>query len=90
MIFKKKNLKVAIIGLGYVGLPLALALKKKKSIIGFDLDKKRIKQLNLGIDKNLEFGKDELLSSKKLKFTNNIKDINNSKLFYHNCSNSSR
>ena len=81
MIFKKKNLKVAIIGLGYVGLPLALAFEKKKSIIGFDLDKKRIKQLNLGIDKNLEFGKDELLSSKKLKFTNNIKDINNSNCF---------
>ena len=70
MIKKSQNLKLAIIGLGYVGLPLALEFSKKKLVIGFDINKKRIKELRSGIDKNLEFSKKELLISKKLKFTN--------------------
>ena len=57
MINKKKNLKLAIIGLGYVGLPLALEFGKKKITIGYDIDKKRVKSLISGIDKNLEFDK---------------------------------
>ena len=56
MINKKKNLKLAIIGLGYVGLPLALEFGKKITI-GYDIDKKRVKSLISGIDKNLEFDK---------------------------------
>ncbi len=69
-----KNLKVAIVGLGYVGLPLALEFAKKRFIIGFDIDKKRIKDLNFGYDKNLEFKKKKI-QLKKLKFTNNVKDL---------------
>ncbi len=57
MIKKVKDLKLAIIGLGYVGLPLALEFSKKKLVIGFDIYKKRIKELRSGIDKNLEFSK---------------------------------
>ena len=53
MINKVKNLKIAIIGLGYVGLPLALAFSKKKSVVGFDTNRQRVKELNFGIDKNL-------------------------------------
>ena len=71
----KKDLKLAIIGLGYVGLPLALEFSKKKIVIGFDIDKKRIQELNSGIDKNLEFKKNELQSSNKLYFTNRLEDI---------------
>ena len=48
------NNKIAIIGLGYVGLPLALAFGKKKNCIGYDLDKTRIKDLKIGLDKNKE------------------------------------
>ena len=55
MINKIKDLKLAVIGLGYVGLPLALEFSKKKFVIGFDIYEKRIKELNIGIDKNLEF-----------------------------------
>ena len=69
-----KNLKIAIVGLGYVGLPLALEFAKKRFIIGFDIDKKRVKDLNFGYDKNLEFKKKEL-QLKKLKFTNKEKDL---------------
>jgi len=70
-----KKLKLAIIGLGYVGLPLTLEFAKKKNVIGFDINKKRIKELNNGFDKNLEFSKKDLKSSTKLKFTSNKKDL---------------
>ena len=51
MINNTKKLKLAIIGLGYVGLPLALEFSKKRSLVGFDIDKKRINELNSGIEK---------------------------------------
>jgi len=72
---KNKDLKLAIIGLGYVGLPLALEFAKKKIVIGFDNNKKRIEELNLSIDKNLEFNKEILQNSKNLNFTNSINDL---------------
>ena len=75
MISKIKNLKLAIVGLGYVGLPLALEFAKKRKVIGFDINKKRIEELNYGIDKNFEFTKRDLQRSKKLNFTNNSQDI---------------
>ena len=42
--------KIGIIGLGYVGLPLAVAMASKHNIIGFDINKKRIEDLNSGVD----------------------------------------
>ena len=75
MIKKIKDIKLAVIGLGYVGLPLALEFAKKKKVIGFDINKKRIKELNSGFDQNLEFKKKELKNSKKIKFTYNEKNL---------------
>jgi len=75
MINNTKKLKLAIIGLGYVGLPLALEFSKKRSLVGFDIDKKRINELNSGIDKNLETTKEELNSIKQLIFTNDEKNL---------------
>jgi UDP-N-acetyl-D-galactosamine dehydrogenase len=76
MINKKKDIKLAIIGLGYVGLPLALEFaKKKKKVIGFDINKKRIEELDIGIDKNLDLNKEELKNLKKIKFTSNEKHL---------------
>jgi UDP-N-acetyl-D-galactosamine dehydrogenase len=75
MINKTKDLKLAIVGVGYVGLPLALEFAKKRKVIGFDINEKRIAELNSGIDKNLEFNKDELKSSNQLNFTNNNEDL---------------
>ena len=57
---KLRNIKLAIIGLGYVWLPLALEFAKKRKVIGFDIKTKRVKDLQSGIDKNLEFNNDEL------------------------------
>ena len=78
---KKKDLKLSIIGLGYVGLPLALEFAKKKKVIGFDINKKRIKELKLGIDKNLEFNREEVKFSKIIKFTYDKKDLETSNCY---------
>ena len=72
----KKNFKkkIAIIGVGYVGLPLAKNLAKYYDVNAFDTNKLRVTELNRGFDKNLEFKKKELLN-KNLKFTNLFSDI---------------
>ena len=77
MIKKTKDLKLAIIGLGYVGLPLALEFSKKRNVTGFDTQEKRIKELLSGIDKNLEVTKKELDEAKKLTLTNDIQKLEN-------------
>ncbi len=74
---KKKNnqIKLSIIGLGYVGLPIALEFAKKRKVIGFDTNKLRVDQLKLGIDQNKEFKKKELLKSNLLNFTYDPEDL---------------
>ena len=72
---RKKN-KIAIIGLGYVGLPLAIEFGKIRKVIGFDIKKKRIDELNNQLDSNLDITIDQFKKSKKLVFTNNLDDIN--------------
>ena len=72
---KKNKIKLAIIGLGYVGLPLAIEFAKNRTVIGFDTKKKRIEELKQGIDKNLEISRKELKNSKKLIFTSNTEDL---------------
>ena len=52
--------KIALIGLGYVGLPLAVEFAKKYPTVGFDINKKRIEELNKAIDRTLEVSNDEL------------------------------
>jgi len=69
------NIKLAIIGLGYVGLPLAIEFAKKRRVIGFDTSLPRIEQLKEGFDKTLEISKEELIKTENLSFTSNIKDI---------------
>ena len=73
--------KLSIIGLGYVGLPLAMAFEKHYKVIGYDVLKDRISQLKIGNDKNNEFSKKEIFSSKNLKLTDNISDTKNSDIF---------
>jgi UDP-N-acetyl-D-galactosamine dehydrogenase len=76
-----KKLKIAIIGMGYVGLPLAIAFSKKRPVIGFDTNVKRINNLKLSYDSTCEVSKKKLLRSKKLTFTNNHKDLINCNCF---------
>ena len=76
----KKN-KLAIIGLGYVGLPLAIEFGKKRDVLGFDINKDRITELQKSIDTTFEVSNNEFKKSINLKFTNNIDEIKNCKIF---------
>ena len=73
--------KISIIGLGYVGLPLAVAFQKYYKIVGFDTSNKRISELRSGIESNDQFTKKKIKSCKNLIFSNNNKDIENSDIF---------
>ena len=73
--------KIAIIGLGYVGLPLAIEFGNKFKVTGFDTNKTRIKNLEDGLDTTLEITKEEIKKSKYLKFTNKLEDIKDCKIF---------
>lgn len=70
-----KSIKIAIIGLGYVGLPLAVAFGCKRPVVGFDINHSRISELKNGCDQTLEVSKDELAESKYLTFTTEVNDI---------------
>jgi UDP-N-acetyl-D-galactosamine dehydrogenase len=72
---KKNNIKLAVIGLGYVGFPLAVEFSKKRPVIGFDIQKKRIEELKSGIDKTLEVTRDEIKNLKQLTLTDNKNDL---------------
>lgn len=67
--------KIAIIGLGYVGLPLAVEFGKKFETVGFDINRKRIDELLSGHDRTLEVSGEQLKDAAKLTFSNNIEDI---------------
>ena len=66
--------KIAVVGLGYVGLPLAVALSKHFEAIGYDLKSDRIKELKSGCDRTLEVSEEDL-GKTKISFTDNPKDI---------------
>ena len=67
--------RIGIIGLGYVGLPLAVEFGKILEVVGFDINQSRIDELKKGIDRTLEVDKDELSFSKSLSFTTNPEDL---------------
>ena len=74
-------MKLAIIGLGYVGLPLAVEFGKKFSTYGFDINNTRIEELQKGIDKTLEVSKKELTEAKNLTFTSSVEDIKDANIY---------
>lgn len=65
-----KDFKIAVIGLGYVGLPLAIEFGKKYKVLGYDINQTRVKELQSGHDHTLEADIDTMLSSMKLRETN--------------------
>lgn len=76
-----KDKKIAIIGQGYVGLPLAVEFGKKYKTIGFDVDQIRIEELSNGVDSTLECTSEELMSSKYLSYTNKLQDIESCNIY---------
>ncbi len=69
------SLKIGIIGLGYVGLPLAVAFSKKYQTLGFDINEERIKALSQSHDSTLEVSSEELKQASNLSFSSDITDL---------------
>ena len=75
---------ISIIGLGYVGLPLAVAFSKKYDVIGFDINNERIKELKKGYDRTLEVSEEELkeaIEKNNIKFTSSLEDIKDANIY---------
>ena len=72
--------RIAIIGLGYVGLPLAVEFAKKYSVVGFDINESRIKDLSQGTDRTLEIAEQDLKAT-SMKFTNKLDDLKTCNIF---------
>jgi UDP-N-acetyl-D-galactosamine dehydrogenase len=70
-----EQIKLGIIGLGYVGLPLAVEFGKKRLAVGFDVNPKRIAELRSGIDATLEVDATELTQADQLTFSTNLEDL---------------
>ena len=75
------NKRISIIGLGYVGLPLATEFAKKYKVVGYDINRVRIEELKKGIDRTKEITDIKLLSNNNLFFTNSFKYMKNSDFF---------
>lgn len=73
--------RIALVGLGYVGLPLAVEFGKSYPTIGFDINATRICELRAGIDHTLEITEEQLISAKYLDFTTQIEDLSNCNIF---------
>ena len=78
---KNEDINLAVIGLGYVGLPLAVEFSKIIQTVGFDIKESRVQELIDGIDATGEITSQELKSSKKLKYTTDKKNIKNCNIF---------
>lgn len=70
-----ENTKIGVIGLGYVGLPLAVEFGRHFPTIGFDINEKRIAELKAGIDKTLECSAEQFRLAERLSFTTNLEDL---------------
>jgi len=75
------KLKIAVVGLGYVGLPLAVEFSKKYQTVGFDISENRIKELSSGFDSTLEVDAEELKTVSYLKFSSSASDLNYCNVF---------
>lgn len=78
---KSNEINLAVIGLGYVGLPLAVEFSKKRNVIGFDTNLKRINDLKNYHDSTLEISSNELRSLNNLELTNNPEDLQSCNFF---------
>lgn len=75
MTFDINKIRIGVIGLGYVGLPLAVEFGRKYPIVGFDVKESRVAALEAGTDSTLEVSDEELASADQLSFTTNAEDL---------------
>ncbi|MGC3895551.1 Vi polysaccharide biosynthesis UDP-N-acetylglucosamine C-6 dehydrogenase TviB [Pseudomonas urmiensis] len=76
-----KDIKLAVIGLGYVGLPLAVEFGKKRSVVGFDINSTRIDALRSGLDSTLEVSTAELQQAENLQYSASLEDLRQCNVF---------
>jgi len=76
-----RGCRIGVVGLGYVGLPLAVEFGKRFDTVGFDIKAGRIAELKSGRDSTLECSAAELRSAKKLEYTANLKDLKRCRVF---------
>lgn len=75
------DIKIAVIGLGYVGLPLATEFGKYRPVIGYDINEGRVNELKQGIDSTREVESDDLLSAEHLSFTTHLEDLSDANFY---------
>jgi UDP-N-acetyl-D-glucosamine/UDP-N-acetyl-D-galactosamine dehydrogenase len=73
--------RIAVIGLGYVGLPLAVEFGKKRSVLGFDIGSARVQELRAGRDRTMEVDAEELRETKHLDYTDALEDLRSCGIF---------
>ncbi|HXB19529.1 MAG TPA: Vi polysaccharide biosynthesis UDP-N-acetylglucosamine C-6 dehydrogenase TviB, partial [Steroidobacteraceae bacterium] len=78
---KLRNCRIAVVGLGYVGLPLAVEFGKRFDTVGFDVKPERVAQLRAGRDTTLEVTSEELKSAQRLSFTTELTDLKRCRVF---------
>ncbi|MBP6019737.1 MAG: Vi polysaccharide biosynthesis UDP-N-acetylglucosamine C-6 dehydrogenase TviB [Burkholderiaceae bacterium] len=76
-----QDVKLAIVGLGYVGLPLAVEFGKKRSVLGFDINADRIAELKNGVDRTLEVEPDELTQASGLRYTHQAVELSEANVY---------
>jgi UDP-N-acetyl-D-galactosamine dehydrogenase len=81
MLFPNSDTRIAIIGLGYVGLPLAVELSKKYDVLGFDINSSRVEELKDGCDATLEVSSKELQIASSLRFSSDRNDLINANVY---------
>jgi UDP-N-acetyl-D-galactosamine dehydrogenase len=79
--FSLESSKLAVIGLGYVGLPLAVEFGKHRPVVGFDINTKRIEALQAGHDSTLEVSGDELAEAGDLRFSSDLSDLGDCNIY---------
>src|SRR5215469_336402 len=79
--FNLRKCRIGVVGLGYVGLPLAVEFGKHFETVGFDVKPKRIEELKAGRDSTLEVTRRELAAAARLTFTTNLADLKRCRVF---------
>lgn len=81
MTTSNQDIRLAIIGLGYVGLPLAVEFGRKRSVVGFDINERRVEELRSGQDHTLEVSPEELAQATHLRYTATLGDLRECNVF---------
>lgn len=75
------NIKIGVVGLGYVGLPLAVEFSKKYEVVGFDINSTRVEDLKKNNDKTLELSQEQMAAKGNIIFSSNISDLRKCNFF---------